>query len=662
MRWMMQWDRPDLEKLLDVALRPRISMLVSTAGWGKTTALRSWMKRHRSVWLCADGRSDAGWIIAALEEECAPDIARRPDKLWRNVDNAEQLATAAVEVCEWLRTTVREELFVVVDNVERLAPGSNAVRFIEGLCWHVPQPVHVVLLSRREPPFSLTRLRGERMLSHITAPQLAFEASDVEMLLEEAGSAAAALSEQVMERTGGWPAAVAAVVEAMSGVEAAECSAAVERMAQPGEWFHTYLREEVLGWEPAWVQDLLRRTSVLGEITAPARLGVDAHDPEVVLADLTRRGLLQRLPGERRRWRLIPPLSDYFAEETALPPARRAALHVAAAGECVERGAYTEALQHLLAAGDGPRAASLLADHGEALVSGGAADIVLQAAELAPEHLNDNRLQEVLGEARQLRGQWAAAFDAYQRAGHGQERLEPSLAWRIVLMLQMQGELPEIPPILDRVVMGREDTPDEAWLLGQVAAAFRFLGDFTNAQKLAARSMAAARRSGRASAYGPAHNVLAMLAAAEGDRRRVDAHFDSAQRSAEADNDVIHTLWARTTRAFHTLDTSPQEAAREAQELLELTQAVQIPFLTAHVLNMSGRADMRLGALDSAAADLAAAIDHFQRLASRYLAWPLISLGDLYRVKGQLARARQPTRRHSNSPNPPTTRSASPPR
>jgi tetratricopeptide (TPR) repeat protein len=150
-------------------------------------------------------------------------------------------------------------------------------------------------------------------------------------------------------------------------------------------------------------------------------------------------------------------------------------LHAAAASECVERGAYAEALQHLLAAGERGRAASLLADHGRALVSGGAADMVLQAAELAPEHLNDNRLQQVLGEARQLRGQWAAAFDAYQRAGHGQERLEPSLAWRIVLMLQMQGELPEIPPILDRVVMGREDTTDEAWLLGQVAAAFRYL-------------------------------------------------------------------------------------------------------------------------------------------------------------------------------------------
>src|SRR3954451_12448203 len=300
---MMWCDRPDLAKLLDVALRPRISMVISTAGWGKTTALQSWTRHHRSVWLRPDGRSNAGWIVRALRQAGAPGAPSAPDELWRNANRAEQLATAVTEVCEWLRSAVQEELFVVVDDVERLAPGSDAVRFIEGLCWHVPEPVHLVLLSRREPPFSLSRLRGQRMLSDITAPQLAFEASEVELLLQHVvGSAAAAVGEAVMERTGGWPAAVAAVAEALFGVDAAEYSVAMERPAQPGEWFHTYLREQVVGLEPEWVQDLLRRTAILGEITMPARLGVAAHDPELVLADLTRRGLLQRLPGEHRRW------------------------------------------------------------------------------------------------------------------------------------------------------------------------------------------------------------------------------------------------------------------------------------------------------------------------------------------------------------------------
>ena len=634
------WDRPGPQTLLDVALRRRISVVVSVAGWGKTTALRSWTRQHRAVWLRPDGRRDAGWIIRALHEAVGPDVPRRPMELPLRGTDADQGGAAAMHVCEWLGTAVRDELFVGMDDVEGLPPGSDAARFTEALCWHVPEPVHVVLVSRRELPFSLTRLRGQGLLSDITAPQLALDVSDVQVLLRDvAGPAAPVLAERVMKRTSGWPAAVAAIVEALSVVEAAEYGAVVERLAHAGERFHSYLEEEVVCREPEWVQQLLRRMAVLDEITVPAHLGADHHDQEAVLVDLTRRGLLQRLPGERPRWRLMPPLADYFAQEAVLPRTKRAALHAAAAGECVERGAYAQALQHLLAAGDGARAASLLADHGNALVSSGAADVVLQTAALAPEHLDDARLQQVLGEARQLRGQWAAALDSYQRAGHGQEHLQPSLAWRIVMMLQMQGELAEIPPILDGVTMSGEDTVDEAWLLGQVATAHRLLGDLPNARKLAARSMAAARRSGRGSASGPAHNVLAMLAAAEGDHRRVDAHFDSAQQCAEVDNDVVQVLWIMAARTFHALDTSPQKAARAARALRELPEVEQIPFLVAHVLTVSAQADVRLGRLDSAAADLTVAIDHFQRLASRYLAWPLTALGDLYRIKGQLARA-----------------------
>ncbi|HEY4627580.1 MAG TPA: BTAD domain-containing putative transcriptional regulator [Blastococcus sp.] len=637
----MLWDRPGPAKLLDVALHRRIGVVVSVAGWGKTTALRSWTRRHRSVWLRPAGRRDAWWIIRALQVAGEPDIPRCPVELSLSGNDADRVAAAAMEVCEWLRTVARDELFVVVDDVEWLPPHSDAARFIEGLCWHAPEQVHLVLLSRREPPFSLTRLRGQGLLADVTAAQLAFDISDVELLLEDVvGSAASDLAELVLVRTDGWPAAVAAVVEALAGVEAVEYGPVVERLAHTGERFHNYLREEVVGREPEEVQDFLRRAAVLGEITVIAGLGVSVPDPEAVLVDLTRRGLLRNVPGERGCWRLIRPLADYFAQESVLRPAERAALHAAAAGEFAERGAYAEALQHLLAAGAGERAASLLADHGEALVSSGAADVVLQTAELVPEQMDDERLQQVLGEARQVRGLWAEAFDAFQRAGHGQERLQPSLAWRIALMLQMQGEFGEIPPILDQVVIGREDTFDVACLLAQVASAHRLLGDFPNAYKLANRSMAAARRSGHASASGPAHNVLATLAAAEGDRRRVDAHFDSALRDAEANHDLLHALWTRTSRVFNALDTSPREAAREARALRELTEAEQVPFLTAHLLTVSARADVRLGSLDSAAADLTVAIDHFQRLASRFLAWPLTSLGDLYRVKGQLARAR----------------------
>jgi DNA-binding SARP family transcriptional activator len=73
---------------------------------------------------------------------------------------------------------------------------------------------------------------------------------------------------------------------------------------------------------------------------------------------------------------------------------------------------------------------------------------------------------------------------------------------------------------------------------------------------------------------------------------------------------------------------------------LSLSEQCEDPFLVAHALTTRGRSCARLGMLEESAADFATAIDLFQRLGSRFLAWPLCGLGDLHRTRGQLVRAR----------------------
>lgn len=73
---------------------------------------------------------------------------------------------------------------------------------------------------------------------------------------------------------------------------------------------------------------------------------------------------------------------------------------------------------------------------------------------------------------------------------------------------------------------------------------------------------------------------------------------------------------------------------------MRLSERCEDPFLTAHALTSCARAKLRLGKLELALADFALAIDLFQRLGSRFLAWPLCGLGDLHRTRGHVARAR----------------------
>ncbi|MGY1632607.1 tetratricopeptide repeat protein [Geodermatophilus sp. SYSU D01186] len=557
--------------------------------------------------------------------------------------DADHLGAKAAEAGEWLSRALTRELVLVVDDVQRLPPRSGAVRLLEGLCWYAPDLFRIVLVSRREVPFSLARLRGQGLVSDIDASDLAFTRSEVAEILRRTDVPHDALAEQVWEWTGGWPTAVQAAAEALPRLGPSEYAEALENLVHPGERFHAYLTEEVVGTEPRWVQDLLRRIAVFGGVTSPATIGGEAQDPAAVLADLTRRGLLRRTPGDVSGWTLPPALADYFRHEAVTPRAERAGLLAAAAGECMARGAYGQALRHLVAAGDHERTASLLIDHGAAPLPSGDTDTdaVLQAAELATQPADDVRLQQTLDRARQVRGLWLAAFDSYQRAAGNDEQLRPELGWRIIWMLTMQGEFGKIPSLLENFALEREDALDEAWLLAQVATAHRMVGDLHDARRVAHQALGRARRCGLPSAYGPVHNVLAMLAAADGDRRNVDAHFANALGFAENENDLVQQLWVRVSRAVHVLEMgSPRDAAAEAGPLRALGQKCGVPFLEAHARTTFAQASIRLGALDTAAEELTAAIELFQRLGSRFLAWPLSGLGDLYRIRGQLERAR----------------------
>src|SRR5262249_28528189 len=168
-------------------------------------------------------------------------------------------------------------------------------------------------------------------------------------------------------------------------------------------------------------------------------------------------------------WSLVRPLRDYFEHGPALSAAERAALHVTAASECIERGAPAEALRHLLAAGDHAACVSLLVDHGDAMVRRGEPGAVLEATRLPAEHLDDPQIQRVFGQAQQVRGEWAHALAHFQRAGHDRDELEPGLAWRIGGIALARGESAEVQAVARRARLDRGDTLDETRVLALAA-------------------------------------------------------------------------------------------------------------------------------------------------------------------------------------------------
>src|SRR6185312_3329081 len=112
-------------------------------------------------------------------------------------------------------------------------------------------------------------------------------------------------------------------------------------------------------------------------------------------------------------------------------------------------------------------------------------DAVLEATQLPTEHLDDPRVQRVLGLAHQARGQWTQALAHFQHAGYDPLGLAPAMAWRVGWTTFARGEFTEVHALTERTRLKRQDTLDETRVLALAANAHWMIGDLRSLRKLA---------------------------------------------------------------------------------------------------------------------------------------------------------------------------------
>src|SRR5581483_9947709 len=88
----------------------------------------------------------------------------------------------------------------------------------------------------------------------------------------------------------------------------------VSALCRPGERFHSYLAEEVIGAAPACVQQQLRRLAIAKQARYTTETMWTASDSTVLLAAMARQGLVRRIEGGSG-WVLVRPLQDFFDQE-----------------------------------------------------------------------------------------------------------------------------------------------------------------------------------------------------------------------------------------------------------------------------------------------------------------------------------------------------------
>jgi hypothetical protein len=292
-----------LLRRLDQVLHRRVTLITAAAGFGKTTLLSAWNTDVRC------------WRYTFEAKEREPGGALT-DRLAGTDHHG---GADAGNVSAAVSHAVGDHVVLILDDVHEAPADSTGVRLIEDLCRRAPPMLHLVLVSRAEPPIPVERLRGRGQLLELDGAALAFTQSETLEVLTYALNIAAqteltSVSRRLHELTGGWPAAVVLAAEWLRDQAPVSPGPLLERLGRPGSPLFGFLATEVFAQESSEVGELLRRMAALPRFTADLCRAVGVPMGEELLYRLTRRTMLIREQPGDPGWFTLSPLARNFLD------------------------------------------------------------------------------------------------------------------------------------------------------------------------------------------------------------------------------------------------------------------------------------------------------------------------------------------------------------
>jgi len=506
--------RPHLCQRLNEGLEfnRQITLVSAPAGFGKTTCISEWINtldRWPVAWLSLDpADNDPGrffaYFVAALQKVDA-NLGREIAGVLRSG----QLPPAKVINATLINDTLElEGPFLLVLDDFHVIQDRFILEVLEKLVTNLPQPLHLVLLTREDPPLPLARLRANNQLTDIRARDLRFTSRDTGRFLNEVMGLSLSQADiaALEDKTEGWIAGLQ--LAGLSIRDRADPPGFIATLSGSHRFILSYLTEQVISRQPEKIQHFLLQTSILDRLNGDLCNAVTGRsDGRDLLERLFNANLfLIPLDDEGQWYRyhhlfagLLRDLQNALQKDKTAELHRRASRWYAQTGG--ERGAFvSEAMQHALAAEDYALAVDLLESHAMGMIMQGYAKTVNGWVQAMPAEWGSQSPRTDLAFAwmHLLRGAYAQASPYLERlqatlAGSqegrqsGEEASSLKAEWLVMqaLMLYKQGKATESMTMVTRAlgIVPEQDSRVRGLAYWGLASLYQLMGDYPNAVK-----------------------------------------------------------------------------------------------------------------------------------------------------------------------------------
>ena len=367
-----------LERLTARRKRP-LTLVSAPAGYGKSVLVSNWLESSDwlGAWLSLDeGDSDLRQFLSYFVAE-VQSVFAHACKETLSLIGAQQLPSVRALAGNLANEldAIEQPFLLVLDDYHRIDAGSPVNELLQLLLERPPIPLHLVILTRSDPPLQLLTLRAKNQITEIRMQDLAFTRQESRELLESATDFTAteeALA-NLQQELEGWAVGLQLVSLTLRRID--DPNQFLNKLHGGIQQIREYLIQEVLAGQSSEMREWLLKTAILDRFCASlcdAVCTAEAGDEATVFdggkfIKETFDNNLFTIPldtqGEWFRYHHLFQCLLQHELEARMPAGEIAALHLRASEWFESRSLTGEAIEYAVKAEDGVRAAEIIERH-----------------------------------------------------------------------------------------------------------------------------------------------------------------------------------------------------------------------------------------------------------------------------------------------------------
>ena len=396
--------RSRLLKLIEQNKDKKLLLILGQAAQGKSTLAASYVHNLEipSAWInLSEEDSDPVNLFYSMVlslQHVLNDVDLSPVLSYPSVSMGPRLEIPLYR--EWINAIferISVPIQIVLDGLDRLSSEALSFQFIQVLVEDVPNHIHLMMLSRKEPPFEVQALKMRQEAGILTNEDLAFTQDEIKAFFRELRgmSFASNVLRKVHQLTEGWIGGLILLSETLDRLpeDLRERYLSEDIHDRFKGAVFQYFGEEILSSQPASIQEFLIKSSIL-DIVEPGFvkdfIGIEGASD--VLHEHVRKNLfLQSTYDEKKGWvfQYHQLFRDFLRAKfrSEIGEKERRSLFIKAGSLYEEKGELEESVKYYLEAKAYDRAMSVIEQIGMNFVQMGRAGDLAQWLQAIPEDL-----------------------------------------------------------------------------------------------------------------------------------------------------------------------------------------------------------------------------------------------------------------------------------